>query len=272
MSAVDTEKQVDVAVGDIKAHFGNGSDTHEFQPLSEEEKQQFLRLADSRRFFAEEADLATNSVEQDTQEDGGSAGRELLLLPAAEQPLVPLIESSRCEGRIRNLDVGSQVAPSGPEQNRSVVLRVIVPLLVSVIVFFLVLNFYPLLHSWMPTSTNQAHELGTSTSNPLTIPTAIPNSPPRIAETTVLVAPVQSDIEVPPAPQDTASRKSSDQPPPQVSTTVKPTAHTMRGQAKRKPGHQQRVTQVTEPSWLMEPSWSRDADSFIRFLYFGRVK
>ena len=267
MSVVDAEV--------IKDDASNGSNKHEFQPLSEEEKQQFLRLADNNagRLFVEETDQAANSVEQNISEDEVSAGRELLLLPASEQPLVPLIESSHYRETIRNLDVCTgQIAPSGPEQNRSVVLRVIVPVLVSVIVFFLVLNFYPLKRSWMPTSTNQAHELGAATSNPLTIPTAIPNSLPKIAESTVLEGPVQSDVEVPPAPRDTASQKSSDQPPPQVSSTVKPAAHTMRGQAKRKPGHQQRVTQVTEPSWLMEPSWSRDADSFIRFLYFGRVK
>jgi hypothetical protein len=269
MSVLDAEDDIN----DIRAHVSDGSDTHEFRPLSEEEKQQFLSLVDSNagRLFAEQTE--PNSVERNMQETGVSAASELPVLSAAEQPLVPLADSSHCEVTIRNLNVRtSQLAPSRlHEQNRSVALQVILPLLVSVIVFFLVINFYPLSNSWISTSTNQADKLSDSTRNPIAILTAIPDSPPEVAKPPASDARVQSEIEVAPANQETANKESTEQTPPQVSTTVKPTAQTMRGQAKKKRGHQQRVAQLTEPSWLTGPSWSRNADSFIKFLFLWRV-
>jgi hypothetical protein len=272
MSAVDAENLADDVASDI--HVGNASHAYEFRPLSEEEKQDFLSLADrnARRSFAEQADRATNSIEGKVEEDGGSAGRELLLLPPAEQTLVPLVESSCCGMTVQSLDDPThQVTPSRPRQDRSAVSQVLFPLLISVTVFFLVLNFYPLLQSWLPISINQTDGLQSSISNPLPVLTAIPASSPEVAKPPAPDARVQSEIVVAPANQETANKESTEQTPPQVSTTVKPTAQTMRGQAKKKRGHQQRVAQLTEPSWLTGPSWSRNADSFIKFLFFGRV-
>jgi hypothetical protein len=48
---------------------------------------------------------------------------------------------------------------------------------------------------------------------------------------------------------------------------IEPTARAPRAQApsRRKQSHQQRAAQSTDPPW------SRDADSFIRYIFFGRV-
>src|SRR5262245_43187581 len=124
MSAIETENLIDVRASD-------DADTHEFRPLSEEEKQHFVSFAGNCALpvVEEKADLSTNSIE----ENEGSASRELLLVPPAEQPLVPLMEPLEFRS--------SQVATSLYRQDRSVMLQFVFPLFVSVIAFVLVLNY-----------------------------------------------------------------------------------------------------------------------------------
>jgi hypothetical protein len=61
--------------------------------------------------------------------------------------------------------------------------------------------------------------------------------------------------------------------PPQISEKIQPTVGKPTAQASpiEKQSHQHRSTQLTEPAWSTGPAWSRNADTFITFLFFGRV-
>ena len=54
---------------------------------------------------------------------------------------------------------------------------------------------------------------------------------------------------------------------PEIPAKIEPAARAPRAQApsRKKQSHQQRAAQSTDPPW------SRDADSFIRYIFFGRV-
>src|SRR5262245_15440395 len=163
MSAVEV-------VSDSRGHVGDDPDTHEFRPLSEEEKQHFVNFdaAKSTPPFVGEADQATNS----TEENEVLAGRELVVLPPNGQPLAPLMESFP----IQNLEfTPNQVATSRYGQDRGVMLQFIFPLLVSVVAFLLVLRFYPALHSSLPAISDQTDQQ-LAASSPLPILTTTSDS------------------------------------------------------------------------------------------------
>jgi len=257
MSVIDAENVA--VVGNIQPYASDDSDTHEFRPLTEEEKQNFVSFADNsaRQFAAEKPDDATNSIEDDV-----SASRELLFVPPTEQPLAPLMDSSPLEFR------SNQVAKRLHKQDRSVMLQFVFPLLVSVIAFFLVLN-YPRLHFSLPINIHQTDQ--PSTSNPIPIPAARPESTPDMTAPALTAAPVVPAVEAP-AAQMPATLEPAVQEPPQISTKSQPAARAKaQSLAMKKQSHQQRAAQLAEPAWLAGPAWSRNADSFIRFLYFGRV-
>ena len=256
MSVIDAENVT--VVGNIQPYASDDSDTHEFRPLTEEEKQNFVSFADNsaRQFADEDSDLATNSIE----DNDISPSRELLLLPPTEQPLAPLMDSSPLEFR------SNQVAPCLHKQDRSVMLQFVLPLLVSVIAFFLVLN-YPLLHFSLPENNQQQTEQ-TSASNPLPVLAATPEPTSDMTAPALPAAPV-IPVEAPPATQMPAPAL---QEPPQISAKSQPAA---RARAEtpptKKQNRQQRAAQLAEPAWLAGPAWSRDPGSFVKFLYFGRV-
>ena len=259
MSVIDAENVA--VVGNIQSYASDDSDTHEFRPLTEEEKQNFVRFADtsSRQAAEEKPDDATNSIE----DNDISASRELLFLPPTEQPLAPLMDSSPLEFR------SNQVATCRHKQDRSVMLQFVVPLLVSVIAFFLVLN-YPLLHFSLPVNIQQTEQ--TSASNPLPVLAATPEPTSDMTAPALPAAPVVPAVEAPPATQMPATIEPALQEPPQISTKSQPvTRAKAQASPMKKQNHQQRAAQLAEPAWLAGPAWSRDAGSFMRFLYFGRV-
>lgn len=188
MSVIDGEHVEDAVVSNIQAYASDDSDTHEFRPLTEEEKQRFVSFADNRvRAFAEQKpDEATNLIEDNEV----SASRELLFLPPTEQPLAPLMKSSPFEFP------SNQVATCLHKQDRSVMLQFVLPLLVSVIAFFLVLN-YPPMHFSLPINIHQTGQ--PSTSNPLPILAATPNSTADTTAPALPAAPVGPAVEAPPA-------------------------------------------------------------------------
>ena len=260
MSVIDAENVA--VVGNIQPYASDDSDTHEFRPLTEEEKQNFVSFADTsaRQFAEEKPDDATNSIE----DNDISPSRELLFLPPTEQPLAPLMDSSPLEFR------PNQVATRLHKQDQSVMLQFALPLLVSVIAFFLVLN-YPLLHFSLPENNQQQTEQ-TSASNPLPVLAATPEPTSDMTAPALPAASVVPAVEAPPATQMPATIEPALQEPPKISAKSQPAA---RARAEtpptKKQNRQQRAAQLAEPAWLAGPAWSRDPGSFVKFLYFGRV-
>src|SRR4029079_2601387 len=143
----------------------------------------------------------------------------------------------------------NQVAPCLHKQDRSVMLQFVLPLLVSVIAFFLVLN-YPLLHFSLPENNQQQTEQ-TSASNPLPVLAATPEPTSDMTAPALPAASVVPAVEAPPATQMPAPAL---QEPPQISAKSQPAA---RARAEtpptKKQNRQQRAAQLAEPAWLAGP-------------------
>jgi hypothetical protein len=159
-------------------------------------------------------------------------------------------------------------AKSSRLRDRSAVKRFVVTPLVSVIVALLVVNFYPLLGSSLRGSIIELDLPKPSSPNSLQVLTATPE-PTRDTTSPPVVAPEpqsQSEAEAEPAAQMSTNIGPAVRPPPQIPANVQPAARLARAQElPRKQSRQQRAAQ------LPEPAWSRDADSFITYLFFGRV-
>lgn len=146
----------------------------------------------------------------------------------------------------------------------------------SVIVAMLFVNFYSLLQATI----SQSDLLKLSRPNPIQLSTA--TLPPTRETTSPIVLPAvqtQSEVEAKPAaqvptkvepaveapPEVPAEVEPAAQAKPNVPAKVEPAARAARAQVSSidKQSRQQRAAQSTEPSW------SRDADSFITYLFFG---
>ena len=273
MSGIDADKHLDAVVSDFKAHIGN------FRPLTEEEKQRFFNSLDSegRQLLAERAGEptdstvstdSTDSIEEDEvfPDRGPSfplhAGDPQSQKSKSQQLLVMEAPSCRLT-TTRSLALCSSRSVTHV-QGRSAVTRFVFLAVSSAIVAVLFVNFYYLLRAGI----SQSDLLKSSRPNPLQFPTATPapardtTSPPMLA----LPAQSQSGAEAQPAAQVPAKVKPAVQATPEIPAKVEPAARAARAQAQpTKKRSQRRVARSTEPSW------SRDADSFISYLFFGRV-
>jgi hypothetical protein len=273
MSVKDAGKHLDAVVSDFKAHVTSGSDSLDFQPLTKEEQELFFGSSDSegRQLLAEcsgEAIDSTDSIE----ENEVFLGRGLSFPPHAgvsqsqksksQQPYALRMEPSSCRvTTTRSLEL----CPSrGVTRVRSAVTRFVFLAVGSAIVAVLFVNFYSLLRAGI----SQSDPLKSSHPNSIQFSTATPTpardttSPPMLA----LPAQSRSEAEAQPAAQVPAEAEPAVQATPQIPAKIEPAARAARAQAQpTKKRSQRRVAQSTEPSW------SRDADSFISYLFFGRV-
>jgi hypothetical protein len=250
-------------------HISNGSEPY-VRPLTEEEKQLFAELVakSGRRFLAAMADQAINSIEESEE----FAESKVQAVSPNEHPPVPELESSRSLMPVRNLEFRSpQVAMSLHRRARRLLVQFVLPALVCAIVFLLVLNFYPLVGSSLPGSARQTETLIFLASNPPQI--AIPTPAAENTGSAAHDSPVRSEVEALPATQVLAEPDPAIPEPPQISENVQPTVRKRTTQASpiKKQSHQHRSTQLTEPAWSTGPAWSRNADTFVTFLFFGRV-
>jgi len=252
-------------------HISNGSEPY-VRPLTEEEKQLFAELVakSGRRFLAAMADQAINSIEESEE----FAESKLQAVPPDEHPVVPELESSRSLMPVRNLKFQSpQVAMSLHRRVRSLLVQFLLPALVCAIVFLLVLNFYPLVGSSLPPSARQTDGLISLAPNQPKIEIATPASASGTTGAAAHDSPVRSEVEALPATQVLAEPDPAIPARPQISEKVQPTVRKPTAQASsiKKQSQQHRSTQLTEPAWSTGPAWSRNADSFVTFLFFGRV-
>jgi hypothetical protein len=247
------------------SHVGN------FQPLTEEEKQRFFGSLDSesRQLLAERAGEPTDSIEENEVFLGRGpsfpphAGDPQSQKSKSQQLLV--MESPSCRlTTTRSLEFRpSRGATFLYMQGRSLT-RFVFLAVSSAIVAVLFVNFYHLLRAGI----SQSDLLKTSRPNPIQFPTATP-APGRDTTSPPMLAPpaqTQSEAEAQPAARVPAKVEPAVKAKPEIPAKVEPAARAARAQAQpTKKRSQQRVAQSTEPPW------SRDADSFIRYLFFGRV-
>jgi hypothetical protein len=248
MSAIDADEPDAI---NIKAH------VDKFQQLTDEENHRFFSSLDSKgrqllvQLLAERAGEPTDSQK--------SQSRQLAVM---ESPSCRLTTTPSLELR------PSRGATFLHMQGRSTVMRVVFLGLGSVIVAILFVNFYSLLQA------------NISQFDLLKLPTAI-LPPTRDTTSPHVLAPAvqtQSEVEAQPAaqvpanvePAAQAALEASKVEPyaqlaPQVPVKVEPLAQAARVQAPplKKQSSQQRAAQSTEPRW------SRDANSFITYLFFG---
>jgi hypothetical protein len=307
MSVKDPGKHLDAVVSDFKAHVTSGSDSLDFQPLTKEEQELFFGSSDSegRQLLAECPGEATDSTDStDSIEENEvflvsglsfppHAGVSQSQESKSQQPYALRMEPSSCRvTTTRSLELCPSRGVTHV-QGRSAVARFVFLAVSSAIVAVLFVNFYHLLRAGI----SQSDLLKSSRPNPIQFPTATPppardtTSPPMLAppaqtQSEAKAQPAaQAPAKVEPAVQATpqipakvedAVRAAPEvhekigpaaQSEPQVPARVEPAARAARAQApaRKKRSYQQRVAQSTEPPW------SRDADSFIRYLFFGRV-
>lgn len=215
---------------------------YEFQALTTEEKQHFWSSLNGEGRYLLARRILDGGPSPPPDASGPQSQKS-----KTEQPYALPVKSSRL-------------------QDRSAVERFVVPPLVSVIVFLLVVNFYPPLRSSLRGSEPDLPK--PSSPNSLQVLTATPG-PTRDTTSPPVAVPEpqsQSEAEAEPAAQMPANIGPAVQPPPQIPANVQPAARSARAQeSPRKQSRQQRAAQ------LPEPAWSRDADSFITYLFFGRV-
>jgi len=150
------------------------------------------------------------------------------------------------------------------------VLQFVLPPLVFAIVFILVLNFYPVSDSSLPSSVNLTDPIKRSDSDASQIAFATPDFASETKMTSARDIPVQAEVEAVPQTQEPTKPEPAVQASPQISGKVEPTVRKTRAQASstRKQGPQR--SQSTRPAWLTEPAWAQNADSFMSYLFFGR--
>jgi hypothetical protein len=92
--------------------------------------------------------------------------------------------------------------------------------------------------------------------------TAPPSAPDTTSEAALAAQPTAQAETEEPAKVEPAAEAA-----PEIPAKIEPAARAPRAQApsRKKQSHQQRAAQSTDPPW------SRDADSFIRYIFFGRV-
>jgi hypothetical protein len=278
MSAIDADEPADAIVSDIKAH------VDKFRQLTAEETQHFFSSLDGKgrqllvQLLAERAGEPTNAIEENEVFLGGRshAGDPQSQKSKSQQLLV--MESPSCRlTTTRSLELRpSRGATFLHMQGRSTVMRFVFLGLGSVIVAMLFANFYSPLRA----NISQSDLLKLSRPNPIQLPTA--TLPPTRETTSLHVLPAvqtQSEVEAKPAAQVPAKVEPAVEAPPEVPAEpaaqakpkvpaeVEPAARAARAQVSstNKQSRQQRAAQSTEPPW------SRDADSFITYLFFGRV-
>ena len=282
MSAIDADEPDAI---DIKAH------VDKFQQLTDEENHRFFSSLDSKgrqllvQLLAERAGEPTDSIE----ENEVFLGRGPSSPPHAGDPQTQKSQSRQLVVMESPLHM----------QGRSTVMRVVFLGLSSAIVAILFVNFYSLLQA----NISQFDLLKLSTA--ILAPTRDTTSPHVLAP----AVQTQSEVEAKPAAQvpanvepaaqaaleapakvepyaqlapqvpanvEPAAQAALETPakvepyaqsPPQVPVKVEPLAPAARVQAPplTKQSRQQRAAQSTEPRW------SRDANSFITYLFFGKI-
>lgn len=262
MSAIDADESDAI---DIKAH------VDKFQQLTDEENHRFFSSLDSKgrqllvQLLAERAGEPTDSragkPTDSIEENEVFLGRGPSSPPHAGDPQTQKSQSRQLVVMESPLHM----------QGRSTVMRVVFLGLSSAIVAILFVNFYSLLQA----NINQFDLLKLSTA--ILAPTRDTTSPYVLAP----VVQTQSEVEAKPAAQvpanvEPAAQAALETPakvepyaqsPPQVPVKVEPLAPAARVQAPplTKQSRQQRAAQSTEPRW------SRDANSFITYLFFGKI-
>ena len=282
MSAIDADKPADAIVSDIKAH------VDKFRQLTAEETQHFFSSLDGKgrqllvQLLAERAGEPTDAIEENEVFLGRGpsspphAGDPQSQKSKSQQLLV--MDSPSCRlTTTRSLEFRpSRGAMFLHMQGRTTVMRFVFLGLGSVIVATLFVNFY----SRLQANISQSDLLKLSRPNPIQLPTT--TLPPTRETTSPHVLPAvqtQSEVEAKPAAQVPVKVEPAVQAPPEVPAEVEPAAQAKpkvpakvepaAGAARAQVSSMKKQSRQPRAAQSTEQPWSRDADSFITYLFFG---